>query len=86
MALAGKSNLLDSVLDVGRLFMLIFCMLIVVVLFMFSVKFDFKSYDIVLSSRLNSSTYYGIEYIPNFEVWKIERSKDGSLYARRLFP
>ena len=86
MALAGKSNLLDSVLDVGRLFMLIFCMLIVVVLFMFSVKFDFKSYDIVLSSRLNSSTYYGIEYSPNFEVWKIERSKDGSLYARRLFP
>ncbi len=84
--LAGKSNLLDSVLDVSRFFMLIFCMLIVVVLFLFSIKFDFKNYDVVLSSRFNSHTYYGIDYSPNFEMWKIERSKDGSLYTRRLFP
>ena len=86
MTLAGKSNLLDSVLDVSRLFMLIFCMLVVVVLFLFSVRFDFKNYDVVLSSRLNSSIYYGIEFIPNFEIWKIERSKDGSMCIRRLFP
>lgn len=84
--MAEKNNILDSVLDVSRLLMLIFCMLIVVVLFLFSLKFDFKNYDIVLSSRLNSSTYYGIEYSPNFEIWKIERSKDGSMYTRRLFP
>ncbi|MFH1093417.1 MAG: hypothetical protein V1739_04580 [Candidatus Omnitrophota bacterium] len=84
--MAGKSNLLDSVLDVSRLLMLVFCMLIVVVLFLFSLKFDFKNYDIVLSSRLNPSIYYGIEYSPNLEIWKIERSKDGSMYTRRLFP
>ncbi len=84
--MAGKSNLLGSVLDVSRLFMLIFCMLVVVVLFLFSVRFDFKNYDVVLSSRLNADTYYGIEYIPNFEIWKSERSKDGSMCIRRLFP
>ncbi len=84
--MADKSNFFDSVLDVSRIFMLVFCMLIVVLLFLFSVKFDFKNYDIVLSSRLNPMTYYGIEYSPNFEIWKIECSKDGGLYIRRLFP
>lgn len=84
--MAEKNKFLESVLDLGRLFMLIFCMLIVVFLFLFAIKFDFKNYDIVLSSRLNSSTYYGIEYSPNFEMWKIERSEDGSLYTRRLYP
>ena len=84
--MADKNNFLDSVLDVGRLFMLIFCMLIVVILFLFSIKLDFKNYDIVFSSRLNSSVYYGIEYSPDFEMWKIECFKDGSLSTRRLFP
>ena len=82
----NKNKFLDSVLDVSRLFMLIVCMLLVVFLFIFSIKFDFKNYDIVFASRLSSSSYYGIEYSPKFEIWKIERSKDGSLYTRRLFP
>ena len=82
----NKNNFFNSVIDVGRLFMLIFCILIVVVMFLFSIKLDFKNYDIVLSSRLNSMTYYGVEYSPSLEVWKIERSKDGSMYTRRLFP
>ena len=86
MVLAKKNNILDSVLDVSRFFIVIFVMLIIVILFLFSIKFDFKNYDIVLASRLNSSTYYGIEYSPNFEMWKIEHSKDGSLCIRRLFP
>jgi len=84
--LAKKRNFLNSVLDISRLFMLICCMLIVVILFLFSVKLDFKYYDIVFSSRLNSSMYYGIEYSPNFEMWKIERLEDGSIYTRRLYP
>ncbi|MCG2712256.1 MAG: hypothetical protein L6416_08055 [Candidatus Omnitrophica bacterium] len=82
----NKNIFLDSVLNVSRFFMLIFCLIIVAILFLFSVKFDFKNYDIVVSPRLNSSTYYGIEYSPDLEVWKIERSKDGSMCTRRLFP
>lgn len=84
--MADKNNLLKSILDVSRLFVLIFCMIIVVILFLFSIKLDFKNYDIVFSSRLNSSIYYGIEYSPDFEIWKIERSEEGSLSTRRLFP
>lgn len=82
----NKNNFLDSVLDVSRFLMLIFCMFIVVILFLYSIKLDFKNYDIVFSSRFNSSIYYGIEYRPDFEIWKIERSKDASLSTRRLFP
>jgi len=85
--LAKKQNaFLESLLDMGRLCLLVLMMLFVVVLILFSVKFDAEHYDIVLSSRLSSSTYYGIEYSPALEVWKIERSEDGSLYTRRLFP
>lgn len=77
---------LSSLSDVGRFIILIFVMSIVVILFLFSVKFDFKNYDIVLSSRLHSDIYYGIEYSPAFEIWKIYRAKDGSLYTRRIYP
>lgn len=81
-----QSAFLESLFDLSRLLGLILLMLLVVFLFLFSIKFDAKHYDIVVSSRLSSGTYYGIEYSPALELWKIERSEDGSLYTRRLFP
>jgi len=84
----GKNKIffMGSVYAVSRFIILGLLSGILVWLCLFAVDFNFKNYDLVFISRWNSSMYYGIEYRNKIEVWRIERSDDGSLYTRRLYP
>jgi len=81
-----KNFLIDSVYNVWRLLILGLGAGILILLSLFSVDVNFKNYDLFLTSKLKSGLYYGIEYSKNLELWKIERSEDGSLYTQRLYP
>jgi hypothetical protein len=81
-----KNILFGSVFDVIRFVALVLLFIIFMVLCFFSVDFDIKNYDMVLTSRIKTGTYYGLQYGQEFELWKIEKSEDGSLYTQRLYP
>jgi hypothetical protein len=78
--------LFGSLYDVLRFLVLGLFTALIVGLCLFSVTFNIKNYDIVFTSRINSSIYYGLAYGTKIEFWKIERSEDGSLYTSRLYP
>ncbi|MFH1062260.1 MAG: hypothetical protein V1747_05150 [Candidatus Omnitrophota bacterium] len=82
----NKNFIFGSIYDVLRFLILGLVTGMIVGLCLFSVRFDVKNYDIVFTSRINNSIYYGVEYGTKIELWKIERSEDGSLCTRRIYP
>jgi hypothetical protein len=82
----SKNFLFDSLYAVLRLLGLGLLAGIVILLCLFSIDFGAKNYDLVFTSRLNSSMYYGIEYKKKFKVWEVNRSTDGSLSTSRIYP
>ena len=82
----NKKIIFGSLYDVVCFLCLMVLGIILILLCLFSVKFNMKNYDIVFKSRMETGTYYGVKYGEDFEIWKIEKSEDGSLYTKIVYP
>lgn len=69
--------------------LLIFIILVMIpVVFLsllYEVTFDRSGYDILLRSKMNNKTVYGILYKGSFEVWEFGENIHSGIAERRLF-
>jgi len=80
-----KTSAFESLIDVFKFVSLILLMIIVSALIFYGLHLEKFGYDAILQSRLNENSYFGVLFKDKFEIWKVDKKKDGAVITR-IYP
>jgi len=82
----GPNNFTGAIYIVCKFFILILLAMVMLILALFKIEFNVRTYDAAFTFHLLPDSYYGIKYKERVEIWKVSEQEDSGVTGYRIYP